>query len=86
MKSRSELSLMEALHALADPVRLEIVRQLDEQARRNAERSESICRSPLSRTIFVYCLKVASSFQNLRGRSSSSGFGARISTPGFPAG
>jgi DNA-binding transcriptional ArsR family regulator len=29
-KSRSELSLMEVLHALADPVRLEIVRQLDE--------------------------------------------------------
>jgi hypothetical protein len=84
MKSRSELSLMEALHALADAVRLEIVRQLDEQARRHAERSGSICRSPLS--IFVYCIKVASSFQNLRGRSSSSGFGARISTPGFPSG
>ena len=30
LKSRSELSLMEVLHALADPVRLEIVRQLDE--------------------------------------------------------
>src|SRR5271163_1371018 len=29
-KSRSELSLLEVLHALADPVRLEIVRQLDE--------------------------------------------------------
>jgi DNA-binding transcriptional ArsR family regulator len=29
-KSRSELSLREVLHALADPVRLEIVRQLDE--------------------------------------------------------
>jgi DNA-binding transcriptional ArsR family regulator len=29
-KKRSELSLMEVLHALADPVRLEIVRQLDE--------------------------------------------------------
>jgi DNA-binding transcriptional ArsR family regulator len=29
-KSRCELSLMEVLHALADPVRLEIVRQLDE--------------------------------------------------------
>jgi DNA-binding transcriptional ArsR family regulator len=28
--SRSELSLIEVLHALADPVRLEIVRQLDE--------------------------------------------------------
>jgi DNA-binding transcriptional ArsR family regulator len=30
-KKRSELSLMEALHALADPVRLEIVRQLYEE-------------------------------------------------------
>jgi len=30
-KKRSELSLMEILHALADPVRLEIVRQLDEE-------------------------------------------------------
>ena len=29
-KSRNELSLREVLHALADPVRLEIVRQLDE--------------------------------------------------------
>jgi DNA-binding transcriptional ArsR family regulator len=29
-KNRSELSLMEVLEALADPVRLEIVRQLDE--------------------------------------------------------
>jgi len=29
-KARNELSLMEVLHALADPVRLEIVRQLDE--------------------------------------------------------
>jgi DNA-binding transcriptional ArsR family regulator len=29
-KSRSELSLMEVLEALADPVRLEIARQLDE--------------------------------------------------------
>ncbi|HEY6850431.1 MAG TPA: ArsR family transcriptional regulator [Terracidiphilus sp.] len=29
-KSRSELSLIEVLHALADPVRLKIVRQLDE--------------------------------------------------------
>jgi DNA-binding transcriptional ArsR family regulator len=28
-KNRSELSLIEVLHALADPVRLEIVRQLD---------------------------------------------------------
>jgi DNA-binding transcriptional ArsR family regulator len=30
-KKRSELSLMEVLHALADPVRLEIVRQLDDE-------------------------------------------------------
>ena len=30
-KKRSELSLMEVLHAFADPVRLEIVRQLDEE-------------------------------------------------------
>ena len=29
-KSRDELSLRDVLHALADPVRLEIVRQLDE--------------------------------------------------------
>jgi DNA-binding transcriptional ArsR family regulator len=33
-KSRNELSLMEVLHALADPVRLEIVRQLDEAGKK----------------------------------------------------
>lgn len=29
LKKRNEISFMEVLHALADPVRLEIVRQLD---------------------------------------------------------
>jgi DNA-binding transcriptional ArsR family regulator len=33
-KSRNELSLKEVLHALADPVRLEIVRQLDEAGKK----------------------------------------------------
>jgi DNA-binding transcriptional ArsR family regulator len=36
-KSRGELSLMEVLHALADPVRLEIVRQLDEAGEKSCE-------------------------------------------------
>jgi DNA-binding transcriptional ArsR family regulator len=33
-KSVNELSLMAVLHALADPVRLEIVRQLDEAGKK----------------------------------------------------
>ena len=68
-KSRSELSLREVLHALADPVRLEIVRQLDEAGEKTCGMFEIDMPNPLSRTTFGSCARVALSFQRRRGRS-----------------
>lgn len=52
--SREELNLPDVLHALSDPVRLEIVRALD----RGSERSCGLLKAPVSKSTLSHHLKV----------------------------